>query len=152
MMFEEVLSAAETNRTLLRERDSLTRAITDLVPLCKPLRPALVNENVAPAPAVSHAAPAPVPMSEHVAPAPAVTHGKPSSSDRAYGARHYRHRHRACSCESTRDSSSCCHLWKASSSDRAYGARTCRHRHGTFSRARRHVSLHMPSPLGSELQ
>ena len=37
--------------------------------------PALVNENVAPAPAVSHAAPAPVPVSEHVAPAPAVTQG-----------------------------------------------------------------------------
>ena len=37
--------------------------------------PALVNENGAPAPAVSHAAPAPVPVSEHVAPAPAVTNG-----------------------------------------------------------------------------
>merc|ERR1719480_87012 len=32
----KVLSAAETNRTLLCERDSLTRATTDLVPLCKP--------------------------------------------------------------------------------------------------------------------
>ena len=38
MMFKKVLSAAETNRTLLCERDSLTRAITDLVPLCKPQR------------------------------------------------------------------------------------------------------------------
>ena len=38
VMFKKVLSAAETNPTLLCERDSLTRAITDLVPLCKPLR------------------------------------------------------------------------------------------------------------------
>ena len=32
----------------------------------------------------------------------------------------------------TRDFSTCCHLWKPSSSDRAYGARTCRHRHGAW--------------------
>ena len=36
MMCKKVLSAAETNRTLLCERESLTRATNDLVPLCKP--------------------------------------------------------------------------------------------------------------------
>ena len=35
-MCKKLLRAAETNRTLLCERDSLTGATTDLVPLCKP--------------------------------------------------------------------------------------------------------------------
>ena len=180
MMFKKVLSAAETNRTLLSQRGQSdqghyrSRAVVrdkgekshveqtaaESRPRCdydvqegvqcggnesdlalregqfdqghyrsravvQATAPALVNENVAPAPAVSHAAPAPVPVSEHVAPAPAVTQGsrapviEPMAPDIAGT-------DSACSCESTRDSSTRCHLWKPSPSDRAYGGRTCR--------------------------
>ena len=42
MMCKKVMSAAETKRTLLCERNSLTRVTNDLVPLCKPaVKPSL---------------------------------------------------------------------------------------------------------------